>query len=627
MSCEMTIARRLALGFGVLLALLVLAVALGLHRLARLNADVEGVVVSYWDRTVLANRVIDLMNEQTRDTLELFLPGDAEEPRRRIAARVLTIGTLLDRLGDSLDDAPSRELFDEVLRRRSAYVMSFSRVAELLHAGERAQAERQMTAETIPRLKAVLASMEALVARQGSILVDTGATSLQTFAGALKLLTGVLIAAVLAALLLSGWIVRSVIRPLGGEPESVRRVVERIASGDLDGEIRLRPGDRSSLLAAMSGMQDNLRGLIADRIHAERAEQASRERLQELVEALRDWVWEVDADWRYTYVSPQVRDLLGYEPEEMLGRTRFDFMVPEDAQRLRAAADAYRDARQPIVALENVNLRKDGRKVVLETSGRPYRDADGRFAGYRGLDRDITGRKQAEVNRLKDAERLRDALVSEVHHRIKNNLQTVIGLLRREAGRRPQAHEAIAGAINQVQAVAVVHGLYGHVARHSVMLCELLAAVVDSVSALMEVNIVRRGCGHTHDRMLVRESETVAVALILNELLTNAVKHSWNTPAAQITTELDVDGQRGCIRIRNPGDLPRGFDFASGTGLGTGLGLVRALIPVPGVRIRFVESDGEVTAEMSIEAPVLVHSEVGGGIPAFDAIGEVAGQG
>ncbi|WP_454439741.1 sensor histidine kinase [Thauera mechernichensis] len=620
----MTVARRLAFGFGVLLALLVLAVALGLHRLARLNAEVEGVVVGNWERTVLANRAIDLMNAQTRDTLELFLPGDPELARRRIANRVLAIGTLLDRLDDSLDHPLSRELFDEILRRRSAYVMSFSRVANLLDAGEREQAERLMTTETIPTLNAVLVSMEALIQWQGSVLVDTGATSLHTFADALKLLTGVLLAAVLAAVLLSSWIVRSVIRPLGGEPESVREVVERIASGDLEGDIQVRPGDRTSLLAAMGVMQDNLRRLIADRVHAERSEQASRARLQELVEALRDWVWEVDAEWRYTYVSPQVRDLLGYEPEDVLGRTPFDFMVPEDAERLRAAVNASRDGRQPITSLENVNLHRDGRRVVLETSGRPYYDADGEFAGYRGLDRDITDRKQAEANRLKDAERLRDALVREVHHRIKNNLQTVVGLLRREAGRRPVAREAIAGAINQVQAVAVVHGLYGHFSRHSIMLCELLPAVLDSVSDLMGVKVVRHGFEQADGRLLVRESETVAVALILNELMTNAVKHSLSVPVAQICADFELEGLRGCVRIRNPGRLPPGFDFAAGVGLGTGLGLVRALIPVPGVSIRFAESDAQVVVEMSIEAPVLMRQEAGVRAFEFGTTGEMA---
>lgn len=611
MAARMTIARMLALGFAVMVFLLVLAVALGLNRLAVLNAQVESVVLGSWERTVLANRAIDLMNAQTQDTLRLFLPGDPGPIRQVISARIIAIRDILEQLDAELSDPQSRALLKEITSQRSAYVASFLQVAELLDGGQRESAESLIVTQTIPRLNAVLESMDALIALKGSILAETGSASLAAFKQARALLASFLVIAVLAALLLSSWITRAVVRPLGGEPAEVKRIVDRIAAGDLAGDIRLRDGDETSLLAAMSHMQSNLRSLIADRTRAERSMHESRQRLFELVETLRDWMWEVDTDWRYTFVSPQVRDLLGYEPEEVLGRTPFDLMAPEDAERLRPMLEVNRGGLHPIVALENVNLHKNGQRVVLETSGRPYFDAAGRFAGYRGLDREVSDRKQAEAKRLEEAGRLREALVREVHHRIKNNLQTVIGLLRREAVRRPLAHEAIEGAINQVQAVAVVHGLYGRVSGHSILLCELLPAVVSSVFDLTGVPIVQEGLDASERRLLVRESETVAVALILNELLTNAVKHSSGAPEEQIHVTFVREQARGSIRIRNPGRLAPEFDFDSGKGVGTGLGLVRALIPVPGVSLRFIESDAGVEVVMTIEPPVVVSPQNG----------------
>jgi PAS domain S-box-containing protein len=129
---------------------------------------------------------------------------------------------------------------------------------------------------------------------------------------------------------------------------------------------------------------------------AEEAVRESQQRFQGLVETLSDWIWEVDAKGAYTYVSPKVADLLGYAPEELLGKTPFDLMPPEEVERVAAIFGPLASAQQPIVALENANVHKDGHLVVFETSGLPFYDAAGQFLGYRGTDRDITERKRAE---------------------------------------------------------------------------------------------------------------------------------------------------------------------------------------------------------------------------------------
>jgi PAS domain S-box-containing protein len=135
---------------------------------------------------------------------------------------------------------------------------------------------------------------------------------------------------------------------------------------------------------------------ITERKQAETAVRASEERFRALVETTSDWVWEVDADSRYTYVSPRVRDLLGYEPHEVLGRRPMDLMPAAEAERATRAFASAVMARAPLVAFTNVNLHKNGREVVLETSGVPIVDPTGRLLGYRGIDRDVTGRRQVE---------------------------------------------------------------------------------------------------------------------------------------------------------------------------------------------------------------------------------------
>ena len=124
----------------------------------------------------------------------------------------------------------------------------------------------------------------------------------------------------------------------------------------------------------------------------------NKERFQILVEDISDWIWEIDRDGRYTYASPKVKDLLGYKPEGVIGKTMFDFMPKGEDERMFATFQACVEYNNPIIRLENTNLHKDGRRIVLETSGIPIFDANRNILGYRGISRDVTDRKKMEVD-------------------------------------------------------------------------------------------------------------------------------------------------------------------------------------------------------------------------------------
>ncbi|MBI3479825.1 MAG: PAS domain S-box protein [Nitrosomonadales bacterium] len=130
---------------------------------------------------------------------------------------------------------------------------------------------------------------------------------------------------------------------------------------------------------------------------AEKALRESEAKFRALVESTSDWIWEINEQGVYTYSSPQVHEMLGYTAVEIIGKTHFDLMPPNEAARLKAAFSSIADGSKPLRLLENANLHKDGRTVFLETSGTPFVDAQGIFRGYRGIDRDITDRKAAEA--------------------------------------------------------------------------------------------------------------------------------------------------------------------------------------------------------------------------------------
>lgn len=127
---------------------------------------------------------------------------------------------------------------------------------------------------------------------------------------------------------------------------------------------------------------------------SESALRESEARFRAMVEASTDCIWRIDALAQYTYVSPRVFDLLGYTPDEMLGRSRFELTaVAQDQQSDSQFAELFRQ-RKPFALLENFGLHKDGHKVVMETSGSPIYDAAGQYLGYQGIDRDVTERNR-----------------------------------------------------------------------------------------------------------------------------------------------------------------------------------------------------------------------------------------
>ncbi|WP_373018743.1 PAS domain S-box protein [Thiomicrorhabdus sp.] len=141
-------------------------------------------------------------------------------------------------------------------------------------------------------------------------------------------------------------------------------------------------------------------GVIFDITDSKKTQESlrqSEEKFRTLLESTSDWIWEINRQGIYTYVSPQVESLLGYTPQEVLGKSPLEFMPPQEAENAGKEFLKVVEKLQPIQMLENTNTHKDGRLKVLETSGVPYFDADGAFMGYRGIDRDITERKQAEL--------------------------------------------------------------------------------------------------------------------------------------------------------------------------------------------------------------------------------------
>ncbi|MCD6584265.1 MAG: cache domain-containing protein [Desulfobacteraceae bacterium] len=197
-------------------------------------------------------------------------------------------------------------------------------------------------------------------------------------------------------------------------------------------------------------MAKNANKMLQDKIYAQQSLLDEREELWQseakfrgLVESSADWIWEINIEGVFTYASPQVEAMLGYKPEEIVGKTPFSMMPPEEAERM---ASVFRDlvaAGRSIVTLENVNLHKYGRCVILETSGVPVFNKAGKVTGYRGVDRDITERKKAEEE-LQKMEKLKSVgiLAGGIAHDFNNILMGLYGNISLAKEEIPKDHPA-----------------------------------------------------------------------------------------------------------------------------------------------------------------------------------------
>ncbi len=162
--------------------------------------------------------------------------------------------------------------------------------------------------------------------------------------------------------------------------------------------------------------------------HAE-AIKVSEEKYRLLAEHVRDVIYALGPDGRFTYVNPNVHQMLGYTPKELLGRRSTDILTPASQRRAQEIFTRAAKGKEPFNFYELEMVKKDGVGIVpVEIGHVTIRDVAGRVAGWQGIARDITERKQLE-QQLLQTERLRalGEMSSGVAHDFNNILGAILG--------------------------------------------------------------------------------------------------------------------------------------------------------------------------------------------------------
>jgi PAS domain S-box-containing protein len=287
-------------------------------------------------------------------------------------------------------------------------------------------------------------------------------------------------------------------------------------------DVRLAQSVASQIAGAIANAQ-----LFHECMRVEKALRESEESYRSLVETSPDAIF-LHEQGTFVYLNPAAVRLFGAgSAEELYGKDALVFMHPEDRESLRNRRH-FIMATGVTVPLKEIRIvRRDGSIVDVEaTAGISY---------YRGkrvvqvIQRDITERKRAE-EKIKASLREKEVLLKEIHHRVKNNLQIVSSLLYLQATRteHPGAISALRESRNRVKSMALIHErLYQSPNLASVDMGEYTRNLVSDLqnSYRTEESFVRLTLNI--DDIPLGITEAIPCGLIINELVSNALKHAF----------------------------------------------------------------------------------------------------
>ncbi len=335
---------------------------------------------------------------------------------------------------------------------------------------------------------------------------------------------------------------------------------------------------------------------IDSRREAEAQIARGRARLQRIIETAPLAIALFDAGSQRVLQLNQMMAAFAQQPADpLMGQPPSRWLAPAAASQLEADLDQAARSHQPVHRELVLGPGTwDVRIVALDAS------ADAPEPQLLLVAADVTEQRAADQARLDAAIAQREMLVKEVHHRIKNNLQGVAGLLQQNAQRHPEAAAAIAEAVGHVHAIAQVHGLQVGISG-PLRVRNVAEAICQSVQRMFGRTITVEVVGASPHRFALTEADSIPIALTVNELLTNAIKHG----RGELACCLRFGEAEVVIEIASDSRLPPGFTLASvPTGI-SGLGLVRALLPRKGASMSLEQRGDRVVAGLRLLPPAV----------------------
>lgn len=298
----------------------------------------------------------------------------------------------------------------------------------------------------------------------------------------------------------------------------------------------------------------------------------------------------------YQYISPSSSKILGYEPHELLGKNALDFVHPDDIQSLKESFIKARDNNDSN-EIEYRYKKASGTYIWIQTVGKPIFNQENVHQGFICSSRNVDDSKRAE-EQIKNSLEEKRVLLKEIHHRVKNNMQIVSSLLSLQSRyiEDENAKDVFKESQDRVKSMAIIHeNLYQshNLARINFdeYIQKLVSGLFNSYGTMGLIKTELDLC-----KVSLDIDTAVPCGLILNELITNSIKHAFpinkNHEYGLINVKLYKESEEmvEIVVSDNGVGFPEDIDFQNTSSLG--LQLVNALVNQINGTIELKNTDG-----------------------------------
>lgn len=378
-------------------------------------------------------------------------------------------------------------------------------------------------------------------------------------------------------------------------------------NGPQSRELRMRKHDGSQFFARMDAVaahgSDGAQVLHLELIEITAHQRAEQElRIAAVAFEAQEAIVVMDSQRQVLRVNRAFTKISGYIEHELLGKTtnilrskQHDTSFFDDIWR-RTLKEGQEEGGRWL-------QHKNGEDFYAHGTTTAVKDPKGQITHYVITFSDQTLKHQQDQQRVQNEAAHRETLVREVHHRIKNNLQGIGGLLQQFASQKPEIAEQMQLVAGHLNSISVIHGLQGRHEKSRVRLCELTREISQATSLIWQTDILI-DIPTPWSWRLVAEKEAVSMALVLNELLVNAVKHGGKVQGHVSVTLRQGQGIEGVeVCILNAGHLRNNTDRP--TAHHHGLKLIESLRPRVGMSVTLSQRGDQVQTLLHITAPVL----------------------
>ncbi len=334
--------------------------------------------------------------------------------------------------------------------------------------------------------------------------------------------------------------------------------------------------DQGDVILDEQGKPERLSGAcvdITERKQAEKALRESEERFRLFVDSVRDYaLFQMDKQGRIVSWNEGAERMLGYAAAEILGQPSAILFVPEDVANREPQKEISEALSTGRAEDERWHRRKDGSRFWCSGVLTRIDDPQGKLRGFAKIMRDETERRHAS-EQLADSLAEKEVLLKEIHHRVKNNLQVITSLLtlQSDSVADDATRTTFEEAVNRVRTVGDIHELlYRSPELARVDFNLYLERLVQNLFSFYRVDQNRIRCVVDAADIRLDIAKAIPCGLILNELLTNALKHAFpDGRSGEISISLRSHDGQAFLEVADNGiGVADDFTIESNTSLG-----------------------------------------------------------